>query len=180
VQPADKHWWQIIALACKPDGDAAQWQEGLFLQLCQLSTEEILDFDRWFDARVCEAYTADLSNAKYLVTGLGGPDGMYYFQNWLIAQGREIYTNAVANADTLADVKRESEADDWETEIYAVPQDAWGQVTGLGADAYPLVLPGRNDGAREVGEAWDWDDRAEFQRRLPRLFAKYGKLDNEG
>lgn len=169
-QLASEQCWKIIALACEPDGDETQWEEGLRQQLLQLSAEHILDFDRWFDERVREAYTADLSNA----TGLGGSDGMYYFRNWLIAQGQAIYTNAVANADTLADVERDPNMDDWEAELYAIAQDAWVQVTGLGVDAYPLALSGRHDGARTMGEAWDCDDETEFQRRLPKLFAKYG------
>jgi hypothetical protein len=167
----DKRWWDIISVACKPGAGEAAWCEGLHRELSKLPVVDILAFDQWFDDRASEAYTHDLIVAKYYATGFGGSDGMYYFRCWLIAQGRTAYYNAIANADSLADLDT---SDDAEAEIYAEAQRAWATVTGKSMDEYHLGLPARHNGGRMTGEVWDDDDPAEMKRRLPRIVAKYG------
>ena len=172
MQAVDDRWWNLIAAACVSGAGEKQWRAGLFRELCKLSAEDVLAFDRWFDERVLEAYTFDLTAAKYYATGFGGSDGMYYFRCWLIAQGRTVYYNALQNADSLADLPCD---DDWEAEIYAVAQKAWAEVMGNGEDVYPLTLPGRHDGARTLGTPWDDENPDELRRRFPRLAARYRK-----
>ncbi len=167
----DKRWWDIISVACKPGAGEAAWSEGLHRELCKLPVDEILAFDRWFEDRACDANRHDLIVAKYYATGFGGDDGMYYFRCWLVAQGRTAYYNALANADSLADLDL---SDDAEAEIFGAAQRAWATVTGRSTDDYDPGVSEQPIGNEMTGEVWDDDDPAEMQRRLPRLVAKYG------
>jgi Protein of unknown function (DUF4240) len=166
----DKRWWDIISVACKPGRDEAAWRRGLQRTLRKLPADDILLFDRWFDDQAREAYTRNLWFAYEYITGYDTDDGFYYFRCWLIAQGKTIFTNAVANPDSLADV----DTGEWpEAEIYGQARLAWAKVTGNSVDDCPVMhIAGGSEGWPK-GEKWDYDNPAEVQRRYPRLFAKY-------
>ena len=169
----DKRWWDIISVACKPGAGEEAWCDGLHRELTKLPVDDILAFDRWFEDRFAEANTHDLCVAKYYATGFGGEDSFCYFRCWLIAQGRTAYYNAIANADSLADLDM---SDDAQAEIFAEAQRAWATVTGKSWDEY-VCPPGHPGRGEMVGEVWDDSDPAEMKRRLPRLVAKYGSTN---
>ncbi len=63
-----------------------------------------------------------------------------------------------------------SEGIDAEAEIYAAAHRAWMEVTGQPDTA---DYPARNEAAELIGEDWDFDDRAQMRKRLPRLASVY-------
>jgi hypothetical protein len=87
--------------------------------------------------------------------------------------GREAYESAIADADTLADRINPSliaQGIDAEAEIYAAAYNAWKAVTGKSdMDDYPV----RTERAKLRDDDWDIDNKAEVQRRLPRLAAMF-------
>ncbi len=167
-------FWQIIDTACCSDPRSAEdWDQRLTDALAQLPAEEIVEWDHEFDRLAAQAYRTDLWAAAYLINGGASDDGFYYFRCWLIGMGKQIYHDAIANPDSLADVaspKWFAEGIDAEAEIYAAAHRAWMRVTGQPDTA---EYPARTESAELVGEDWDFDDNTEIQKRLPRLAALY-------
>jgi hypothetical protein len=165
----DDQFWHVISVACRlelsPDDD---WAEELQAVLVNYDPAEIVEWNHIFDRMAARAYTIDLWGAAYTINGGASDDGFYYFRCWLIGMGRDVYEAAIANPDSLADaVDPRTVA---EAEIYAAAHRAWMDVTGkLDTDPYPA----RNESAKLVGEAWDFEDHLEVRRRLPRLAAIY-------
>jgi hypothetical protein len=130
--------------------------------------DEIIEWNHIFDRLAAQAYTVDLWGAAYLINGGASDDGFYYFRCWLIGMGCDVYTAAITGTDSLADAV--ALGIDAQAEIYAAAHGAWMTVTGRpDTDAYPA----RNERADLCGEDWDFDDKQEVRRRLPRLAAMY-------
>lgn len=167
-------FWQIIADTCRSDPHSAEeWGTRLTDALAELSAEDIIEWNHIFDELAKQAYRTDLWAAAYHMNGGASDDGFYYFRCWLIGMGKTIYENAIADADSLADVASSAwftEGIDAEAEIYAAAHLAWMRVTG---NDYNADYPARNESADLIGEIWDCDDNTEMQKRLPRLAALY-------
>lgn len=166
-----EQFWNIIAKACRSDPRRAEeWDQRLQTELKQLEPAEIIEWNHFFDRLAARAYTVDLWGAAYIINGGASDDGFYYFRCWLIGMGKDVYEEAIANADSLANVV-DPDADA-EAEIYATAHQAWMEVTGA-SDTDPY--PARNESAELQGEDWDFNDDDEVRRRLPRLANLFGK-----
>jgi len=122
---------------------------------------------------IAAANKIDLWGAAYLINGGCSDDGFDYFRGWLIAQGREVFERTVADPDALAELPVVQGASaggpDLDGEdVLSIAWDAHVRATGvqLPADAFTIRYP-------EPAPGWDFDfdDRAEMTRRLPRLSA---------
>ena len=172
----DEFWGHIRATRRKdPEAHAGR----LDARLAELPPDEILDFQAiWDDARD-RAYRWDVWAAAYLINAGCSDDGFIDFRCWLIVQGREVFAAAVADPDTLAAVV-DPEADRYEAEV-SPGIVAWFTATGTedtraGSDAYDAAFAARHPGRPplpDLGPRWDFDDNAEYRRRLPRLSALY-------
>jgi hypothetical protein len=122
---------------------------------------------------LASSYRADLWAAAYLVNGGASDDGFEYFRGWLVAQGRDVYEQALADPDSLAAVPAVVAAAgaglDLECEdVLGVAWQAYRQVTGqdLPATAITSRYP-------PIDFEFDFEDDDEMRRRLPRLTALY-------
>ncbi len=98
-------FWRLIEAAkAKSGGECEEQVELLEKALVKLPPEEIIAFDRILDELCDEAYRWDLWGAGQLINGFCSDDGFFYFRSWLVAQGKTVYENALANPDSLADV----------------------------------------------------------------------------
>lgn len=167
-------FWQIIADTCRSDPRSAEeWDVKLTDALATLPADEIIEWNHIFDALDKRAYRTDIWAAAYLVCGGASDDGFYYFRCWLIGMGKAIYENTIANPDSLADVASPAwfaEGIDAQVEIYAAAQFAWMRVTG---NDYDADYPARNEASGLVGDDWDFEDKHEMRKRLPRLTTLY-------
>lgn len=167
-------FWQIIEDACQSDPRSAEeWDTRLVDALAQLPADEIIEWNHMFDRLAAQAYRIDLWAAAYLINGGASDDGFYYFRCWLIGMGKQIYNDAIANPDSLANVaspKWFAEGIDAEAEIYAAAHLAWMRVTGQPDTA---DYPARNESAELVGEDWDFDNPEAMRQQLPQLAALY-------
>lgn len=169
-----EQFWQIIHAACRADPRSSeQWSRRLTETLVQFSADEIVEWNHIFDRLVAAAYRVDLIAACRLMNTGAGSDGFYYFRCWLVGMGRDVYTAAIANADTLADVALPFSAGiDAEAEIYAAAHRAWMQITG---EPDTADYPARNESAELIGDDWDTDDPLLVRQHLPRLAAFYSR-----
>jgi hypothetical protein len=175
-------FWGHIDKSKRKDPDAHA--ERLIKRLAKLKSEEIIDFDDWWNLMHAEAYHWDLWGAAYLINGGCSDDGFIDFRSWLVLQGRDVFQAAVANPDTLADV--ELAAEEAYCECYPASA-AWFEATGSQRDeagyaaqeaAYRARYPEeRGEKEPDLGEQWDFDDYEEVRKRLPRLAARF--IDGE-
>ncbi len=174
----EKRFWDILAVAAsgvteKPDWFGKQMRQTLQEELVGLPPEEILEFRRLFDQKVDDAYRNDLWGAGYLINGGCSDDGFHYFRCWLVGMGKQVFTRALADPDSLADVLD----GDWpmEATLDGAAARAWQQTTGQTDLAFydELEKLGRLPSESEEGEDWDFDDDEEMRRRFPRLSKVY-------
>jgi hypothetical protein len=121
--------------------------------------------------------------ATVILHGWCSDDGFWYFQLWLISQGRETFEQAAVDPDALADVpavqalagrpKREwgEKWPGWE-ELDYVADDAYGDADRL---FHALTRRGHRfrSSPAPADEKWDLSDRSEVDRRYPRLSALF-------
>src|SRR6266700_826061 len=99
----DDFWSLLEASKLIGQGDLSQQVELLQQKLEERSEREILDFDRLLDEQMSKSYTRDLWAAAYIINGGCSDDGFDYFRAWLVAQGREIFHQALNNPETLTE-----------------------------------------------------------------------------
>ncbi|BCY12547.1 DUF4240 domain-containing protein [Actinoplanes sp. L3-i22] len=122
--------------------------------------------------------------AAYLICGgLCSGDGFWYFQPWLVGQGRAAFEAAAADPDTLAGLPAiqrlggrttrhwtDDEWPEWESLAY-VASPVYHERTGVKELRDLLRERGRplRFDPGPVDPEWDFDDAAEMRRRFPRL-----------
>lgn len=151
----------IEAARTEARGDINAQLEILAKKLTALPAEEIVEFDRIFHEMMALSYRWDLWGAAYVLNGGCSDDGFDYFRGWLIAQGEEVFRNALADPESLADVaKPEVECE----EMFYVAASAYQAKTGNPNIPTPRVtMP-----SQPVREEWDEET---VDARYPRLAA---------
>jgi hypothetical protein len=101
----EKSFWKLIDRS-RQEGRGDVWQQAAVLTdwLAGMDAEEILSFQRHFNALARKAYRADLWDAAYIVNEGCSEDAFADFLGWLIAQGEAIFDAVLDNPDTLGDV----------------------------------------------------------------------------
>jgi predicted DNA-binding WGR domain protein len=166
-------FWRLIELSKKGiEGDLYVQLDNLRQRLMKLSEEELRGFDRVFWELMNESYHADLWGAAYVIKGGCSDDSFDYFRAWLIMQGKQTFTEALRNPDSLATRARRDREIDSEFEfedVLSIAGAVYEAKTGR-SDFY------QNQPAHQVSlvgdlDAWsDVDTTGENTRRLyPRL-----------
>jgi hypothetical protein len=100
----EAEFWRIIEMTKIASNGNDEKQVGLLIEyLSQLNEGEILEFDKLFVMYQEEAYDWRLWGAAYIIEGGCSDDCFTDFLVWLTVQGREVYEQALANPDSLAD-----------------------------------------------------------------------------
>jgi hypothetical protein len=129
-----------------------------------LSPEEIVRYETEFQEHLARSYSWNLWGAAYLMNGGCSDDCFDYFRAWLISRGKAVFDAAVANPDSLAELRDLPQGPEFE-EIMYVGGKAYKAKTG---DELPATV---HSAAKrpELGQGWDFDDEAEMTRRYPKL-----------
>lgn len=154
----DASFWQLIEESRENSGDDPDEQAAELTDLLSdLPPPEILAFDRRLRELLVAAYRWDLWGAAYLIHGGCSDDMFEYFRCWLVAQGKRVYDEALADPESL--VGRAEPDVEAESMLYAAA-DAYQVETGKELPPYHISYP-----AEPLGQPWEEDD-------LPRLFPK--------
>ncbi|WP_326565950.1 DUF4240 domain-containing protein [Amycolatopsis rhabdoformis] len=134
---------------------------------------EIVAAERTVSGLLVQSYRSSLWAAAYLVNGGCSDDGFDYFRGWLLTQGREVFTRAVADPDSLADVPaiRAAAAEGAELECEEILYLA--ATAHLAATGEPLPEP-EPVALPPLDADFDFEDPDEVRERLPRLSALFG------
>lgn len=178
-------FWRFLERSRDETADPQRRADWLEHRLSRLAVDHIVDFQIHLDAARGPIDTFDmLGAASQIMDGRCGGDAFWYFQPWLIGQGRRWWQQAGQAPDDLADVpavqalagRRPREWDNtewpgWE-ELAAVAPAAYDRVTGEDDgidDALSARGHHRPAGPTFAGRPWNSDSPAEIERRLPRL-----------
>jgi len=105
MKPLGKEqFWQIIDNAREAAGGWQGMIEPLVEALSQFEEPDIVRFKQINDEYQRLAYKEKLWAAAYVLNNGCSDDGFIDFRAWLIAQGKEVYMNALADPDSLADL----------------------------------------------------------------------------
>lgn len=183
-------WWGLVERAREAAGGRADDRDApgdplpgaLTDVLAALEPERIAAFSVTAAEVSRSAYRWPLWNAAYLIEGGCGDDGFMDFRDGLALLGRETFTRAVADPDSLAGLPVVSRMSRGERgwigyESLNVPvAEAYRSVRG-GTDsldaAVAAALRERIRPAGPEGEAWDAEDDEANRRHLPRLAALF-------
>ncbi|MET9927805.1 MULTISPECIES: DUF4240 domain-containing protein [Streptomyces] len=183
-------WWGLVGRAREAAGDRADDRDppddplpgALTEVLAALEPERIVDFAVTAYEVTGSAYRWPLWNAAYLIEGGCGDDGFMDFRDGLVLLGREVFTRAVADPDSLAGlpvvVRMSREESGWigYESLTGPVKTAYERAGGAADGFYEAVkAAGRGRiGPREPdGENWDAEDADLSRRHLPRLAALF-------
>jgi hypothetical protein len=174
AMPADQ-FWQIIERAAGSDHDPDAHMEGLRTALRELSAENIISFEMAFRRYLNQAYTWDLWGAAYVIHGGCSDDGFEYFRRWLVSRGRGVYETALADPESLAQVKVRPGPDGvWEfEEIYYVAKQIFEEKGGEGDVRDHSEPEAGLGGPGPSGEPFE-EDTEHLARRYPKLWERFG------
>lgn len=157
-------FWPLVS---KTHGASAETQlTALREELARLPSDQVADFNRWFQDRFAQAYTWRVWGAAYLINGGCSEDCFAYFLAWLIAQGQPLFSSTVQDPDSLADLQGLIDIEEF-ADLLHLPSDVYLDKTGkeLPPSAYARDV--------EMGPVWDFDDPTEMKKRYPKLWVKY-------
>ena len=184
-------FWKLVDHAVAATADLEQRREWLSGRLALLPAGEIADFAVPLDERRRRVDTwAHWQAATLICSGLCGMDSFFYFQAWLIGQGRSVFEAVAVSPDALADLPAVARlaalgpvhgwSDEywphWEA-LYRVPDAAFEAV--YAGDLDDLLASRGQARAFDVspgGEDMEMEDPADIARRIPRLWALFGKV----
>ena len=164
-------FWNLLARSLQ-HGSSAQY-DTLVSLLEDLPSIELVRFEQIYDCFVAAAEKGGIYGASALLTGSNlSDDSFLYFRNWLVAQGREVYEQALVEPDTLSALPEVDPEDGaWDQDIVSAAWDV------LGGRADKDVADDADDDPCEAeGEHFDWMEYtpAVLQQKFPRLWERYG------
>ena len=160
----ESEFWKLIESSRRVQiGNASHQLDWLQAELEKRPTQDILDFDRLLREQMALAYTWDLWAAAYIINGGCSDDGFDYFRAWLIAQGYEVFHNALQDPETLADV---AESDASLEDLMYVAGKAYETKTNT---KFPRTT---HPAPKLIGDKFDEDEKS-LQAKYPKLFAKF-------
>lgn len=111
-----EQFWKIIdRVRSKADiSDSCSMRDQLYRELIRLTQDEMLGFDCIWQCYRNLADSPLLFGAACIINGGSSDDRFADFKNWLILQGQEVYSKAVANPDSLANTAIPFDDTEWE------------------------------------------------------------------
>jgi len=171
-----QQFWRLIDTARGQIADPAHTEAvaaRAVMLLSALPPEEIVTAQRVLSGLLADSYQTPLWAAAYLINGGCSDDGFEDFRGWLIAQGRQVFEQSRSDPDSLAELpvigppgigRPPIECE----EMLYIARHGHFAATG---ESVPLEAITLRHPYPELDFDWDFDDRVEMARRLPRLTA---------
>jgi hypothetical protein len=180
----EARFWEIIdnsrararEMPAAPHQDfITRHEQALAETLRQLSAEAIADFNLRFWSVHHQAYRWDLWGYAYWLHGGCGNDGFTDFRSCLISLGKNAFTAALDDPDSLTDLLDRPDMPYMQSEGFQyVAGRVYKEKTGNEA---PLAEDDDDDSpSKPVGEKFDFEDDEIMEERFPKLVAKYPEM----
>lgn len=157
----EAEFWDLIADKIERNG-AELDISALEDDLREGPPERVAAFAHHFDRFHQLSYLTRIWGAAYLINGGCSDDGFDYFRGWLIGMGEDVFTAALEDPDTLAEVAEEdAECEDLLSLGYSVYEDLTGNE----------LEPAEGKEPRDDDDDWDFEDDRQMRKRYPQLYA---------
>jgi hypothetical protein len=176
-------FWGLIDEA-RADGGWEEMYSPLVNALSDLELGDLMLWKQIFDEYHLLSYKNKLWAAAYVINGGCSDDGFDYFRAWLIAQGKEVFLNALRDPDSLAGVENCEEDVEFEDMLSAAAYGYFEKTLDSDKDydkfyaelnRYPLPDAIKDEINAEIAYApdidvdWDDEDEEAMQSLLPKL-----------
>jgi len=162
-------FWDLIEASRRQSSNCDDQADLLVKLLAERTPDEIIAFDEQLFRRRLESFRWDLWAVAYVIHGGCSNDCFDYFRGWLIAQGRQYFEAALAQAERAADRVTTGWSAQCEGILYVAYQ-AYEQRTG-----HELPMPAVSQAdiltGQPVGHRWD---ETELPRLYPELWRRFG------
>lgn len=172
----DKYWALVGDSLAGSAGEQEVQLDFLVKALEKLEPADIVGFRLRTDKLLYDTYNSEMWCAGYIMNGGCSDDGFEYFRLWVISQGRQVYENAKAIPDSLADYVGDEIEEFYDFEsFWYVANDAFKNKTGK--DLYDYI----DNENFNFGEGnypgfdfnWQEDDPDSMREICPRLFERF-------
>ncbi len=165
----ENEFWTII----EQSRSASVQHTFLVESLAKLSLDDIISFQIILKAKIAEACTPDMIEANFLIRGYISDDEFEEFRAWLVFNGRQRFTTAVTNVETIADWLSPEETDNIDgamplfvaQEVYKKYGDEEVYLDKLYEHPNIVMNP-------KIEHEWPKSTN-EFQRKYPRLYEAF-------
>ena len=133
-----------------------------------LKPQEVVAFrDRLFEL-LERAYSWDLWGAAAVISHGASEDRFADFRNWLVSMGESVYSQAIADSQSLADSASGPGIEDFAFEGFSsIPARVYTKLIGG-------EMPKYGGPRRRTPRGKRWSDQEDgLKRRYPRLWAKF-------
>ncbi|MBC3840900.1 DUF4240 domain-containing protein [Streptacidiphilus sp. 4-A2] len=173
-----QEFWKLVAEARREVPEPADGRpvaERAAALLAARPRAEIVAAQQALWELMADSYRNPLWAAAYLINGGCSDDGFDYFRGWLITQGRDVFERVVEDPETLAElpVVRAAAADGTDLDCEATLGIAWNAHKAATGEQLPPGSFSIRYPKLDPAWAFDFDDRKEVDRRLPRLSALF-------
>lgn len=172
----EQEFWRLINSTHQQAQGDEQVQEKLLIKnLEKYEPAQIIEFECLLRQQIFDADNFKIMAAQKIIDGSVSDDSYLYFRCWLIGQGRDAFTKALHNPDSLADIDTEEVYPDFESLLYVATQ---AYHTKIGREEEDETFP--RDVARARGldydgatqtKGEDWTEE-QLPTLLPKLWAK--------
>jgi len=163
-------FWEIIS-KCKADILEKQ-KLNLSQYLEKLTEEDLLWFIMKIHILIVSSYNEKLWWAGQIIHWYCSDDKFSDFRKWIIAQGKEIYENALKNPDSLANLEGKNLKYCFEEFDY-IPNDIFKKKTGKDCYWYLTDFFYKSQEPR-IKLSWSNDNQKEILQKMhPNLFKKF-------
>jgi hypothetical protein len=171
----EEKFWSIVQRSLEATDDQDDQEQFLISEIQKLTPKEIIGFRLRTDYLLYHTYNSDMWCAGYIMNGGCSDDGFEYFRNWVISRGKETYSKAKANPDSLIEeVIDDVESYEFESFWY-VALEAFSKKTGK--DLYDYIDQENfktNEGSYPQFEfTWTEEDAESMRKVCPQLYEKF-------
>ncbi len=175
----DRYWRLVADSLAATDGEQDAQVGYLTNALGKLEPADIVGFRLRTDKLLYDTYTSEMWCAGYIMNGGCSDDAFEYFRLWVISRGREVYENAKADPDTLADVHGGTVEDLYDFEsFWYVANTVFQNKTGK--DLYEYIDSENfktNEGNYpQFDFTWEEEDPESMKKICPRLFSRFDNM----
>ncbi len=127
----EAEFWELIEKSKqRSKGDPVIQIRLLTEWLVEKGEEAVFDFDAYRSRFTNLAHTSELWCSVNIYMGFCSDDSFDYFKAWLVAQGKEAYTNHVENPDSLLNIFLENRSIKGGEDFLCIPYEAYEKLTG--------------------------------------------------
>lgn len=175
---AEDRFWRLVQQSLEESGGDQECQANVLIgKLEKLDPAEIVSFRLRTDKLLYDTYTSKMWCAGYIMNGGCSDDMFEYFRLWVISLGREVFENAKADPDSLANIDEdELMGQDFGFEsFWYTANTAFEKKTGK--DLYEYISDDftfREGSYLAMEFDWEEDNPDSMRALCPKLFQRFG------